>query len=131
MGASVGMAKGAAEAGVFPAVAVIGDSTFGHSGITALLSAAASHTNMIAIVLDNCTVAMTGGQPTFASGDRLLKIIEGVGVPKDHIRVITPLPKFHEQNVRIMKEEIEHSGLSVIVAARECLEETRKKNKRK
>ena len=131
MGASIGMAKGAAEAGVFPAVAVIGDSTFGHSGITALLSAAVYNTNMVAIVLDNCTVAMTGGQPTFASGDRLLKIIEGVGVPKDHIRVITPLPKFHEQNVRIMKEEIEHSGLSVIVAARECLEETRKKNKRK
>ncbi|MDP2914500.1 MAG: thiamine pyrophosphate-dependent enzyme [Candidatus Aminicenantes bacterium] len=130
MGASVGMAKGAAEAGVFPAVAVIGDSTFGHSGITALLSAAAYNTNMVVIVLDNCTVAMTGGQPTFTSGDRLLKIVEGVGVPKEHIRVITPLPKFHEQNIRVMKEEIAHPGLSVIVAVRECLEEARKKNKR-
>jgi len=130
MGASVGMAKGAAEAGVFPAIAVIGDSTFGHSGITPLLSAAAFNTNMAVIVLDNCTVAMTGGQPTYASGERLLKIIEGVGVAKDHIRVITPLPKFHETNVRILKEEIAHTGLSVIVAVRECLEEARKKNKR-
>jgi indolepyruvate ferredoxin oxidoreductase alpha subunit len=98
--------------------------------MTALLSAASSAARMTAIILDNCTVAMTGGQPTFTSGDRLLKIIEGVGVPKDHIRVITPLPKFHEQNVRIMKEEIEHPGVSVIVAVRECLEEARKKNKR-
>jgi len=130
MGASIGMAKGAAEAGVHPAVAVIGDSTFGHSGMTALLSAASVGTRMVAIVLDNCTVAMTGGQPTFASGDRLLRIIEGLGVAKEHLRVITPLPKFHEENVRILTEEIESPGLSVIVAVRECLEEARKKNKR-
>ena len=130
MGASVGMAKGAAEAGVHPAVAVIGDSTFGHSGITPLLSAAAFNTNMVLIVLDNGTVAMTGGQPSFATGERLLRIIEGVGVAKDHIRVITPLPKFHAQNVRTLKDEIAYPGLSVIVAVRECLEEAKKKNRR-
>jgi indolepyruvate ferredoxin oxidoreductase alpha subunit len=130
MGASVGMAKGAAEVGVYPAVAVIGDSTFGHSGITPLLSAAAFNTNMTAVILDNCTVAMTGGQPSFATGERLLKIIEGVGVPKEHIRVITPLPKYLEKNARIFKEEISHAGISVIVAVRECLEEARKKNKK-
>ena len=130
MGASIGMAKGAAEAGVFPAVAVIGDSTFGHSGITALLSAAAYNTNLVAIVLDNCTVAMTGCQASFASGDRLLRIIEGLGVAKERFRVITPLPKFHEENVRILNEEIEAPGLSVIVAVRECLEEARRKNRR-
>jgi len=130
MGASIGMARGAADAGLHPAVAVIGDSTFGHSGITALLSAAAHNANMLVIILDNCTVAMTGGQPTFASGDRLLRIIEGVGVSKEHIRVITPLPKFHEHNVRILTEEIAYAGVSVVVAVRECLEEARKKNKR-
>jgi indolepyruvate ferredoxin oxidoreductase alpha subunit len=67
--------------------------------------------------------------PSFTTGDRLLKIIEGAGVPKEHIRVITPLPKFHDKNVRILKEEIGHPGLSVIVADRECLEEARKKNR--
>ena len=127
MGASIGMAKGASEAGVHPSVAVIGDSTFGHSGITALLSAASSDARMVAVILDNCTVAMTGGQPTFASGRRLLEIIEGVGVPRERIRVITPLPKHHAENVRIMAEAIEEPGLSVIVAVRECLEEARKK----
>ena len=127
MGASVGMAKGAAEAGVFPSVAVIGDSTFGHSGMSPLLSAAAFNTNMTVIILDNCTVAMTGGQPSFASGERLKSIVEGLGAHKEHLRVITPLPKFHAPNVRVMREEIGHEGLSVIIAARECLEEARKK----
>jgi len=130
MGASIGMAKGASEAGVHPSVAVIGDSTFGHSGITALLSAASFDARMVAIILDNCTVAMTGGQPTFASGKRLLEIIEGVGVPKERLRIITPLPKFHAENVRALTEAIEAPGLSVVVAVRECLEEARKKAKK-
>jgi indolepyruvate ferredoxin oxidoreductase alpha subunit len=127
MGASVGMAKGAAEAGVYPSVAVIGDSTFGHSGITPLLSAAAFDTNMVVVILDNCTVAMTGGQPSFATGERLLKIIEGVGVPKEHIRVIEPLPKHHATNIKILKEEIVHPGISVVVARRACIQEAKKR----
>jgi len=75
-------------------------------------------------------VAMTGGQPSYASGERLLRMIEGLGVAKEHIRVIGPLPKNLEKNARIIKEEIEHRGLSVIVAARECLEEAKKKRRR-
>jgi indolepyruvate ferredoxin oxidoreductase alpha subunit len=131
MGASVSMAKGAAEAGVYPSVAVIGDSTFAHSGITPLLAAAAVDTNMTVFVLDNSTVAMTGGQPTFLSGDKLEKVIEGMGVAKEHIRTIIPLPKNHEENVRVMKQELEHKGLSVIIAARECVQQARKKKRSK
>jgi len=130
MGASVSMAKGGAEAGIHPSIAVIGDSTFGHSGLTPLLEAAASDTAMTVFILDNSTVAMTGGQPSYASGERLLRMIEGLGVAKEHIRVIGPLPKNLEKNARIIKEEIEHRGLSVIVAARECLEEAKKKRRR-
>jgi indolepyruvate ferredoxin oxidoreductase alpha subunit len=127
MGASIGMARGASDVGVRPAVAVIGDSTFAHSGITPLLSAAAADTDMTVFVLDNGTVAMTGCQPSYGTGERLLRIIEGVGVPKDHIRVIEPLPKNHEKNVQIIREELDHRGLSVIVAVRECLQDSRKK----
>jgi indolepyruvate ferredoxin oxidoreductase alpha subunit len=130
MGASVSMAKGGAEAGIRPSVAVIGDSTFGHSGLTPLLEAAAADTDMTVFILDNSTVAMTGGQPSFASGERLLRVVEGLGVVKEHIRVIEPLPKNLEKNAGIIKEEIEHRGLSVIVAARECLEEAKKKRRR-
>ena len=43
MGASITMAKGASDAGVFPAIAVIGDSTFTHSGMTGLLDAVNDH----------------------------------------------------------------------------------------
>jgi indolepyruvate ferredoxin oxidoreductase alpha subunit len=127
MGASVSMAKGGAEAGVYPAVTVIGDSTFAHSGITPLLDAAAVNTDMTVIIMDNATVAMTGGQPTFASGEKLVRLIEGLGVEKDHIRTILPLPKNLDENARIIKEEIDYHGLSVIIAARECVQQARKK----
>jgi indolepyruvate ferredoxin oxidoreductase alpha subunit len=129
MGASVGMAHGASRAGVHPAVGVIGDSTFGHSGMTALLSAASADADMVLVILDNGTVAMTGTQPSFSTGERLLAIVRGLGVAPDRLRVITPLPKFHEDNVRAFREEIARPGLSVVVAVRECLEETKKKNK--
>lgn len=122
MGASVSMAKGGAEAGVYPSVAVIGDSTFAHSGITPLLDAAAVNANMTLLILDNSTVAMTGGQPTFASGKKLERLVEGLGVEIEHIRTIIPLPKNLEKNVRIMKEEFDYQGLSVIIAARECIQ---------
>jgi indolepyruvate ferredoxin oxidoreductase alpha subunit len=127
MGASVGMARGASDVGLHPVLSVIGDSTFAHSGITPLLGAAFANTDMTVIVLDNATTAMTGGQPSYGTGERLLRIIEGVGVAKEHIRTIEPLPKYHEKNIQVIKEEIDYRGLSVIVAIRECVQETRKK----
>jgi indolepyruvate ferredoxin oxidoreductase alpha subunit len=130
MGASVSMARGGADAGVHPSVAVIGDSTFGHSGLTPLLEAAAHDTDMTVIILDNSTTAMTGGQPSYASGERLLRLIEGLGVAGERVRVIEPLPKNLEKNVRVLREEFEHRGLSVVVAVRECLEESKKKRRR-
>jgi len=60
MGASVTMAKGAADAGLIPAIAVIGDSTFTHSGITGLLDAVNDKSNIVIVVSDNEAVAMTG-----------------------------------------------------------------------
>jgi indolepyruvate ferredoxin oxidoreductase alpha subunit len=130
MGASIGMAKGGAEAGVYPSVAVIGDSTFAHSGLTPLLDAAESNTNMTVIILDNAVVAMTGGQPTFATGEKLKRMVEGLGVAKDHIRVVEPLPKNFEKTVQVIKEELEHKGLSVVIASRECIQEARKRKKK-
>lgn len=69
MGASVTMAKGAADAGIQPAFAVIGDSTFTHSGITGLLDCVIEKSNVNVIVLDNEAVAMTGGQDSSARGE--------------------------------------------------------------
>jgi indolepyruvate ferredoxin oxidoreductase alpha subunit len=129
MGASVSMAKGGADAGIHPSVAVIGDSTFGHSGLTPLIDAAASNSPMTVIIVDNSIVAMTGGQPSFASGDRLIRMIKGAGVAKEHLKIIEPLPKNLDANVRVIKDELEYEGLSVVIAARECIQEARKRRR--
>jgi len=129
MGASVGMAKGAAEAGLHPVVAVIGDSTFLHSGVTPLMDAVAARANMTLIIADNATVAMTGTQPTILPQPQLEQVILGVGVDPGHFHVLSAHPKHVEKNAAILKQEIEHRGLSVIIARRECLEAARQTKK--
>jgi indolepyruvate ferredoxin oxidoreductase alpha subunit len=121
MGASITMAKGAADAGLRPAIAVIGDSTFTHSGITGLLDAVIENTPMTIIISDNSTTAMTGGQESSAHS-KLEKICKGVGVHPDHVRVVTPLRKFHQDMIDVIKEEINYEGVSVIIPRRECIQ---------
>ena len=130
MGASIGMARGASDVGIHPAVSVIGDSTFVHSGMTPLLSAAAADADITVVVVDNGTVAMTGGQPSYAGG-KLPAIIEAIGVPREHIRVIEPLPKNHAANVAVLKEEMAHHGTSVVISKRECIQYPSKKGAKK
>ena len=120
MGASITMAKGAADAGLVPSVAVIGDSTFSHSGITGLLDAVNSKSPITVFILDNSTTAMTGGQESAAYG-RIEEICKGVGVESDHIRVLRPLKKYHDENVGIISEELAYPGVSVIIPRRECI----------
>ncbi|MCK9421770.1 MAG: thiamine pyrophosphate-dependent enzyme [Bacteroidales bacterium] len=120
MGASITMAKGAADAGLVPAVAVIGDSTFTHSGMTGLLDAVNDKSPITVLILDNGTTAMTGGQTSPGTG-KLEDICKGIGVEESHIRILKPLKKNHEENVRIMKEELAYSGVSVIIPRRECI----------
>lgn len=129
MGASIGTAKGAAEAGLRPAVAVIGDSTFYHSGLSSLVDAISANTPMTLVILDNGTVAMTGGQETILPSSRLEPVILGFGVDPSHVRTIVPLKKNHEESVKVLKEEIAYEGLSVILAVRECIEVSKKKLK--
>jgi indolepyruvate ferredoxin oxidoreductase alpha subunit len=120
MGASITMAKGANDAGFKPAVAVIGDSTFTHSGMTGLLDAVNDKSAITVIILDNGTTAMTGGQDSSATG-KIEDICEAIGVNRDHIRIMNPLPKHHDENMAIFKEEISYEGVSVIIPRRECL----------
>jgi indolepyruvate ferredoxin oxidoreductase alpha subunit len=130
MGASITMAKGASDAGLFPAVAVIGDSTFCHSGMTGLLDAVTENTNMVVIIVDNSTTGMTGGQQSHGEG-RLVAICEGLGVSKEHLRIVNPLRKNHDQFVAILNEELAHKGLSVIISQRECVQTLLRKSKAK
>lgn len=125
MGASIGMARGAADAGQHPAVATIGDSTFLHSGITPLLDAAAANTPMTVVILDNGTVGMTGGQPTLVTSSRLHAIVLALGVAPDHVRVLSAHPRRNEENAAVLREEIAYDGLSVVIMVRECVETAR------
>ena len=115
------MAKGLADSGIVPAVAVIGDSTFTHSGITSLLDAVIHDSPITVLILDNFTTGMTGGQPSAAFG-RLESICRGIGVHPDHVKVIKPLRKYHEENVAIIKGELAYNGVSVIIPERECIQ---------
>lgn len=128
MGASITMAKGAADAGLRPAVAVIGDSTFTHSGMTGLLDAVNDKTPITVIILDNATTGMTGGQQSSATG-KIEDICKALGVEEDHIHILNPLPKTHDSTLAIMKKEIEYEGVSVIIPRRECIQTLAKKIK--
>ena len=128
MGAAITMAKGAADAGLRPALCVIGDSTFTHSGITGLLDAVNDRSPLTVIISDNGTTAMTGGQDSAGTG-RFFDICKGVGVDEAHIRSIVPLRKNMEENITIIREELEYEGVSVIIAQRECIHIRKTKNR--
>ena len=128
MGAAITMAKGAADAGVRPAVCVIGDSTFTHSGITGLLDAVNDKSPITVIISDNGTTAMTGGQDS-AGTDKFFDICKGMGVDEAHIRAIVPLKRNYDANKAILKEEFDYEGVSVIISQRECVQ-TAVKNKK-
>ncbi len=125
MGASITMAKGASEAGVHPAVAVIGDSTFTHSGLSGLLDAVNEDSNILVIISDNLTTGMTGGQDSQGTG-KIEDICLGLGVQPDHLHTIDSLPKNHDEMVELFKKAIDHKGLSVVVSRRECIQTARR-----
>jgi indolepyruvate ferredoxin oxidoreductase alpha subunit len=128
MGASITMAKGASDAGMKHVVAFIGDSTFTHSGMTGLLDCVVEKTPITIIISDNDTTGMTGGQNSHAE-NRLFQICKGLGVEENHIRTFIPLKKNHEEAVRMIREEIEYQGVSVIIPHRECVRTLEKKHK--
>ena len=130
MGASITMGKGAADAGLYPVFSVIGDSTFTHSGMTGLLDAVIEKSNMNIIIADNEAVAMTGGQDSLALG-RIENVCKGIGVDPEHIRLVVPLKKNHQEMVDILRQEIEHNGVSVIVARRPCIQKLTREKKLK
>ena len=116
--------------GVHPAVAVIGDSTFTHSGMTGLLDCVNENANVTIVISDNETTAMTGGQDSAGTG-RLEAICAGIGVAPEHIRVVVPLKKNYEEMRQIIREEIEFRGVSVIIPRRECIQTLARKKRNK
>ncbi len=131
MGASItvahGMAKALGPEGEGRLVAVLGDSTFVHSGITGLINTVYNDSYATVIILDNRTTAMTGHQQNPLTGKNirgeaasridLEALCRAVGVR----RVITVNP--HEVNAvrRVLKEEIARPEVSVIISKAPCV----------
>jgi len=129
MGASIGMAIGldkvnGSEQGV---VAVLGDSTFLHSGITGLLDAVYNRSNTTVIIADNRITAMTGGQQHPATGHTLMgqktkqvdfvALCTALGV--DSVRTVDPFD--YEATLKAIEEEVKRPGPSVIITTRPCV----------
>ncbi len=129
MGASIGNAIGMEKVNGSkePVVAVLGDSTFLHSGITGLMDAVYNKSNITTIIADNRITAMTGGQQTPATGYTLMgeetqsvdfvKLVEALGV--ESVRTIDPLN--YEETLAVMKEEMARPGPSVVITTRPCV----------
>lgn len=130
MGASVGISHGFEKAigreQSKHTVAVIGDSTFIHSGITGLINAVYNKSNITLIILDNSTTGMTGHQQHPATGLTLkqepAKILDIVALCKtvgcDSVRVVDSYDLAAVE--KAVKEEVASDGVSVIVAKRPC-----------
>ena len=130
MGASIGVAHGMEKArGVEFAkktVAVIGDSTFIHSGITGLIDVVYNKGNSTMIILDNSITAMTGHQPNPTTGYTikgevtrqvdLVRLANAVGV--ERVRIVDPFDI--KEFEKVVKEEIEAAEPSVIISQRPC-----------
>ena len=130
MGASITMAKGAADAGQWPAIAIIGDSTFTHSGMTGLLDAINEGADITVIISDNLTTAMTGGQDS-AGTNKFEAICRGLGLTDEHLHVVNPIPKNMPEITSILDQEINYHGPSVIIPRRECMQTLQRHLKQK
>jgi indolepyruvate ferredoxin oxidoreductase alpha subunit len=125
MGASAGMALGAAYAGHVPAVGVLGDSTFFHSALPTLMMIAKAKVNITLVVMDNRITGMTGQQPTIVT-DTIPQLAKAAGFPEENIHNFIPLPKNHEENTQAFKKILSHDGPDIVIFKRECIQAIRK-----
>lgn len=129
MGASIGMAHGLDRSGAIPAektLAVLGDSTFIHSGITGLVNVVYNKGKTTVMILDNSITGMTGHQQNPATGKDirgnaapqldLIKLCEAVGV--EDIHVVDPFDMKKLEST--LKEALAFDGPSVVIAQRPC-----------
>jgi indolepyruvate ferredoxin oxidoreductase alpha subunit len=86
---------------------------------------------MTLVILDNKTVGMTGGQPTIRPSSELEGLVRGLGVPDEHLHVLEAHPRHTAANTEVLKREVAHHGLSVIIAVRECIETVKRSKQEK
>ena len=131
MGASIGVGQGLVRAvegtKARPVVAVLGDSTFVHSGIPSLVNAVYNQADLTVVIADNRTTAMTGQQDHPGTGRTLQgseapqldfeALARAVGV--EHVATVDPLDV--EATEKAVRAALDHAGPSVVVARRPCV----------
>ncbi|MFW9822199.1 MAG: indolepyruvate ferredoxin oxidoreductase subunit alpha [Candidatus Thorarchaeota archaeon] len=130
MGGSIGLANGISkiQSEKNPVLAILGDSTFFHSGIPALINAVHNQNNMLVMILDNKATSMTGFQDNPGTGIKITKefgtrvIIEdlvlGCGVTKENLWVVDSnnLPEMIEK----LEEAVKAEGVRVFISRHKC-----------
>ncbi len=131
MGASIGMAHGLSKflgtKGKGKVVGVLGDSTFIHSGIPSLLNTAYNRSNVLTVIADNRTTAMTGmqqhpGTGLTLQGEKTVELnfetlAKSLGIP--NVRVVDP---YDLKGTRAaVREEIGKPGPSLIISRAPCV----------
>lgn len=130
MGSSVGSSSGFALSTGERVVSFIGDSTFFHAGIPALINAFHNNHKFVLVIMDNSLTAMTGGQPTPETGPPFKRVdiesvVRGIGIEN----IFTMDPYDLKASLDTFKKALGSEGLAVVISRRECaLEVDRKKS---
>jgi indolepyruvate ferredoxin oxidoreductase alpha subunit len=123
MGSSIGIGHGIKKAtGGQKLIAFVGDSSFFHAGIPALINTVFNKSNPLIVILNNGTTAMTGHQPHPASvgsktGIKIENIVRACGVK--NVKTLDPINQ--EEMIKTVKNFLSKKDVSVIIAKRPCI----------
>lgn len=133
MGGGAGAAGGFAAATDQTPIAFIGDSTFFHAGVPALVNALFNDHKIIMVILDNRTTAMTGHQPNPGTGREfggivtepidIEKLVRGIGVK--YVEEVNPYDV--KAATKAMRGALEHDGVAIIISKCPCPLELKKR----
>lgn len=127
MGSSISGGCGFARSSGKPTVAFIGDSTFFHSGMTGLVNAVFNRHNLLVVILDNGTTAMTGHQPNPGVDQSVLgdgcvhldieSVVRGCGVSR-----VAKVRGYNQKNIqKILMEMKDEAGVRVLIVEEPCV----------
>lgn len=128
MGSSIGIANGVAKLHDGVVLAIIGDSTFFHTGIPGLIDAVYNQNNILVVILDNNITAMTGFQPHPGTGIKITgekgtkieleSIVLGAGIKKEHLWVVDSIDL--EQMTKVIEAAVKIKGPKVLISRHPC-----------
>ena len=130
MGGSIGLANGISkiQSKENPVLAILGDSTFFHSGIPPLINAVYNNNNILVVILDNRSTSMTGFQDNPGTGIKITKepgtkiiiedLVKGCGVPPNNIWIEDS--NNLQTTIKKLEEAVNAKGVRVFISRHTC-----------